>query len=235
MVKESDIPIITIDGPSGSGKGTVSRAVAAALGWHLLDSGALYRLVALAAMRNRIDPVDRAAHARIAEGMRVRFGVDASGRERVWLEGNDVTSELRTEQAGEAASRVAAIPEVRTALLDRQRRFAERPGLVADGRDMGSVIFPGAALKIFLTASPEERARRRHKQLKEKGLDVSLPALSREIAQRDARDTGREAAPLRAADDAVHLDSTGLGIDEVVARILRLARERFGATPRKDG
>jgi cytidylate kinase len=236
MAKESDIPIITIDGPSGSGKGTVSRAVAAALGWHLLDSGALYRLVALAAMRNRIDPADRGAHARIAEGMRVRFGADASGQERVWLEGNDVTSELRTEQAGEAASRVAAIPEVRTALLDRQRRFAERPGLVADGRDMGSVIFPGAALKIFLTASPDERARRRHKQLKQKGLDVSLPALSREIAQRDARDTGREAAPLRAADDAVHLDSTGLDIDEVVARILRLARERFGAAaPRRDG
>lgn len=235
MAKGPDVPIITIDGPSGSGKGTVSRAVASALGWHLLDSGALYRLVALAAASNRIEPGDRAAHARIAEGMRVRFDVDASGNERVWLEGTDVTRELRTEQAGEAASRVAAIGEVRTALLDRQRRFAEHPGLVADGRDMGSVIFPAAGLKIFLTASAEERARRRHKQLKQKGLDVSLPALSREIAQRDARDTGREAAPLRAAEDAIHLDSTGLDIEEVVARILRLARERFGAAAHREG
>jgi CMP/dCMP kinase len=234
MQKPTNIPIITIDGPSGSGKGTVSRAVASALGWHLLDSGALYRLVALSAARKKIDPTDRTAHARIAEGMRVRFDVDAAGQERVLLEGTDVTSELRTEQAGEAASRVAAIPEVRTALLDRQRRFAERPGLVADGRDMGSVIFPAAGLKIFLTASADERARRRHKQLKEKGLDVSLPALSREIAQRDARDTGREAAPLRAAADAVQLDSTGLEVDEVVARILRLARERFGVERGQD-
>jgi cytidylate kinase len=221
------VRVIAIDGPSGSGKGTVSRAVAAGLGWHYLDSGALYRLVALAALRQALDPADQEAHGRIATGLDVRFGADASGNEQVWLDGADVTTELRTESTGEAASRVAAMPAVRAALLDTQRRFARPPGLVADGRDMGSVIFPAAGLKIFLTASAEERARRRHKQLKQKGLDVSLPALSREIARRDARDTGREAAPLRAAADAIQLDSTGLGIDDVVARILRLAHERF--------
>lgn len=225
-------PIITIDGPSGSGKGTVSRAVADALGWHFLDSGALYRLAALAALRAKIEPADRAAHARVAAGMKVRFDTGAGGMERVWLDGRDVSHELRTEETGNAASRVAAMPEVREALLESQRRFAEPPGLVADGRDMGSVIFPGAGLKIFLTATPEERARRRHKQLKQKGLDVSLPALSREIAERDARDTGRKAAPLKAAADAIQVDSTGLEVDEVVARILALARERFGAAVR---
>lgn len=223
------VPIITIDGPSGSGKGTVSRAVAETLGWHFLDSGALYRLVALKGLRAGIEPSDVEGHARIARDMAVRFEWHPGGAERVVLDDADVTRELRTEAAGNAASRVAAMAPVRIALVERQRKFAELPGLVADGRDMGSVIFPGAGLKIYLTATPEERARRRHKQLKQKGLDVSLPALSREIAERDARDTGREAAPLRAAADAIQLDSTGLGIDEVVARILRLARERFGA------
>lgn len=223
------VPIIAIDGPSGSGKGTVSRAVADVLGWHFLDSGALYRLVALKALRTGIEPSDVEAHARMAADMVVRFEADSRGAERVMLDGADVTRELRTEAAGNAASRVAAMPLVRAALVERQRRFAEPPGLVADGRDMGSVIFPDAGLKIFLTATPAERARRRHKQLKEKGLDVSLPALSREIAERDARDAGREAAPLRAAADAIQLDSTGLGIDEVVGRIVRLAGERFGA------
>lgn len=220
--------IITVDGPSGSGKGTVSRSVAHALGWHFLDSGALYRLAALAAERLRLDPRDAIAHARAAASMDVKFQAGPDGSERVLLEGDDVTDVLRNETTGNAASRVAAIPEVRTALVDRQRRFAQAPGLVADGRDMGSVIFPEAGLKIFLTASPEERARRRYKQLKDKGLDVSLPALSREIAERDARDTGRAVAPLEAAADAIQVDSTGLEVGEVVARILRLAHERFG-------
>jgi CMP/dCMP kinase len=227
------VPIIAIDGPSGSGKGTVSRGVANTLGWHFLDSGALYRLVALAAERAGVDPADRSAHARVASAMNVYFGTQPDGTEQVLLEGTDVTHELRTETAGSAASRVAAMPEVRSALVERQRRFAQPPGLVADGRDMGSVIFPTAGLKIFLTATAEERARRRHKQLKDKGLDVSLPALSREIAERDARDTGRKVAPLEAAADAIHLDSTGLEVHEVVARILRLAHERFGVGRRQ--
>ena len=221
------VPIIAIDGPSGSGKGTVSRRVADALGWRFLDSGALYRLVALAGLRAGVAAGDVAGHERLARQMQVEFGSDPSGEERVLLERQDVTRDLRSEQAGTAASRVAAMPEVRTALFARQRQFARPPGLVADGRDMGTIVFPEAGLKIFLTATPEERARRRHKQLKEKGLDVSLAALSREIAERDARDASRPVAPLRAAADAIHLDSTGLAVDEVVAQILRLAHERF--------
>lgn len=220
-------PVIAIDGPSGSGKGTVSRKVADSLGFHFLDSGALYRLVAVAGLRARLDPNDAAGHARIAERMNVEFGSDPAGNERILLDGEDVTDELRGEAAGTAASRVAAMPEVRTALFARQRQFAQAPGLVADGRDMGTVVFPAAALKIFLTATPAERARRRHKQLKEKGLDVSLAALSRDIAERDARDASRTVAPLKAAADAIHLDSTGLTVDAVVAQILRLARERL--------
>lgn len=227
------VPVLAIDGPSGSGKGTVSRAVASALGWHYLDSGALYRLAALAAIKGGVNAKDPLAHARAASRMNVRFGSHADGSEQVTLDGIDVTAELRSEMTGNAASRVAAIPEVREALVERQKRFVQAPGLVADGRDMGSVIFPEAGLKIFLTASADERARRRHKQLKDKGLDVSLAALSRDIAERDARDTGRKVAPLEAAADAVQLDSTGLEIDEVVARILRLAHERFGLGRRK--
>lgn len=220
-------PVIAIDGPSGSGKGTVSRKVASALGFHFLDSGALYRLVALAGLRARLDPDDAIGHASVAERMNVEFGSDPAGNERILLDGDDVTGELRAEATGSAASRVAAMPEVRTALFARQRQFAQPPGLVADGRDMGTIVFPAAALKIFLTATPAERARRRHKQLKEKGLDVSLAALSRDIAERDARDASRAVAPLKAAADAIHLDSTGLTVDTVVAQILRLARERL--------
>lgn len=221
-------PVLAIDGPSGSGKGTVCRRVAAALGWHLLDSGALYRLVGLAGHRAGLDPADEAGHARLAAAMDVRFGSTPAGEECVWLDGDDVTAAIRSETAGGMASRVAAYQAVRATLVDRQRRFASPPGLVADGRDMGSVIFPDAGLKVFLTASADERARRRYKQLKDKGLDVSLAALSREIAERDLRDTTRAVAPLKATDDAILLDSTSLGVDEVVARVLSLARERFG-------
>lgn len=221
------VPILTIDGPSGSGKGTVSRKVAATLGWHLLDSGALYRLVGLAGQRAGLDPADEAGHARIAAALDIRFGATPAGDEQVFLSGSDVTAAIRSETAGNAASRVAAFGSVRTALGDRQRAFATPPGLVADGRDMGSVIFPQAPLKIFLTASAAERARRRHKQLKDKGLDVSLAALSREIAERDLRDSTRSVAPLKPADDAILLDSTTLGVDEVVSRVLALAHERF--------
>jgi cytidylate kinase len=229
-----NVPVITIDGPSGSGKGTVARQVAQRLGWHLLDSGALYRLVALAAARAGVDVADVTGLAALARDMTVKFSTDGRGGERVLLEGVDVTGELRSETTGNAASRVAAVPQVRQALTERQHRFAEPPGLVADGRDMGTVIFPWAGLKIFLTATPRERALRRYKQLKDKGLDVSLAALSREVAGRDARDAGRKVAPLAAAGDAIMLDSTGIDAEAVVRRILRLAKERFGGRRNDD-
>jgi len=221
------IPILAIDGPSGSGKGTIARRVAAALGFHLLDSGALYRLVALAGARHRLAPDDEAGHAEVARTLDVEFGLDAAGDERVLLEGDDVTRAIRTERAGAEASRVAAMPPVRTALLVRQHAFARPPGLVADGRDMGTVVFPGASLKIYLTASAEERARRRHKQLKEKGLTVNIADLSQEIRERDLRDSSRPVAPLRPAEDAIILDSTELGIEQVVDQVLGHARSRL--------
>jgi CMP/dCMP kinase len=219
-------PIVTIDGPSGSGKGTISRAVARHAGWHLLDSGALYRLVALAGMNRGLDPADVAAHASLARGMDVDFGFEPDGSERVTLDKAVVTSDLRSEAAGTGASRVAAWPPVREALMDRQHAFARPPGLVADGRDMGTVVFPQAELKIFLTASADERAQRRYKQLKDKGSDVSLAALSREIAQRDHRDSTRTVSPLKPAPDAEVIDSTGLSIEQVVDRVLDAGRRR---------
>ncbi len=223
----SQVPVIAIDGPSGSGKGTVARRVARHLGWHLLDSGALYRLVALAGQGAGLTPDDVAGHAREAARLDAHFGMDPSGEEQVRLAGRDVTRELRAEATGEAASRVAAWPEVRSALMGRQRAFARPPGLVADGRDMGSIVFRDAGLKIFLTASAEERALRRYKQLKGKGLSGSLAALSAEIAERDRRDTTRAVAPLVAVPEAVVVDSTALTIEEVVGRVIELARERF--------
>jgi CMP/dCMP kinase len=214
------VPVVAIDGPSGSGKGTIGRLLAQKLGWHYLDTGALYRLVALAALRRRIDFADAQALARVATGLDVRFA-PAAPAERVYLDGVDVGSELRTERTGDAASKVAAVPEVRSALLQRQRDFAVPPGLVADGRDVGTVVFPDARLKVVLTASAEARAMRRHKQLKEKGIDVSLPDLSWDIAQRDARDANRTVAPFNPAPDAQVVDSTSLTPEEVVAHILQ--------------
>jgi CMP/dCMP kinase len=216
--------VVTIDGPSGSGKGTISRAVARRTGWHLLDSGALYRLVALAGLECGLAPEDVAGHARLAASMQIGFGVRPDGTELVTLSGRDVTLGVRSELAGKGASRVAAWPDVRTALLERQRAFCRPPGLIADGRDMGTVVFPEAELKIFLTASPGERALRRYKQLKDKGSDVSLPALSREIAERDLRDSTRKVSPLKAAPDAHLIDSTELAIDKVVDRVVVLGR-----------
>jgi CMP/dCMP kinase len=221
------VPVITIDGPSGSGKGTVSRAVARELGWLLLDSGALYRLVALAGRRASLQLDDEPALARLAGQFDIRFGSAESGDEVVWLEGEEVTGAIRTEEAGNDASKVAALPSVRAALLERQRGFAQPPGLVADGRDMGTVVFPGAAVKIFLTASPAERALRRYKQLKEKGVAANLAALSLEIAERDLRDMSRAISPLVASADAHTLDTTGMSVDAVIGRVLSIARGRL--------
>jgi cytidylate kinase len=224
-----DIPVIAIDGPSGSGKGTMARIVARRLGWHLLDSGALYRLVAMAGTARGLAEDDEAGHAEVAARLDARFEVDPAGRERVLLDGRDVTLDLRTEAAGAAASRVAAMPAVRNALLGRQRAFAEPPGLVADGRDMGTVVFASAPAKVYLTASAEERALRRYKQLKEKGLAANLADLSQEILHRDRRDSTRPVAPLRPASDAVVIDSTGIPVEEVVDRVLALARRQIPA------
>ena len=218
--------VVAIDGPSGSGKGTIGRLLAQKLGWHYLDSGALYRLVALAALQRRIDFGDAQALADAAAKLDVRFTPAAVG-ERILLDGVDVGAELRTERAGDAASKVAAVPQVRASLLQRQRDFAVPPGLVADGRDMGTVVFPDALLKVVLTASAEARAMRRHKQLKEKGIDVSLPDLSWDIAQRDARDANRTVAPFKPAPNAQVIDSTSLTPEEVVDHILHWL-ERVG-------
>jgi CMP/dCMP kinase len=213
-------PVLTIDGPSGSGKGTISRGVATRLGWHYLDSGAIYRAVGLAAAWESIDLSDAEAVAACAARTEIRFESDDSGEPRVFVNGKDATHQLRMETAGAAASAIAAHPPVRNALLDLQKRFRQAPGLVADGRDMGTVIFPDARYKVFLTASAGERAKRRYKQLKEKGVSVNLDSLLHEIAARDERDAGRAVAPLKPASDAVVLDSTGMPITEVIERVL---------------
>ena len=221
----NDIPVIAIDGPSGSGKGTISRQVALALGWHLLDSGALYRLVAVAAKESGKSSASEDELAAIAASLEVRFGTDEGGSEQIWLAGEEVSARVRAEECGLMASKIAALPTVRTALLELQRGFRKAPGLVADGRDMGSMVFPDSRLKVFLTANANERAKRRHKQLKDKGIDVSLPALSRDIEDRDRRDSERSVAPLRPADDARMLDSSELTIDAVTQTILEWASE----------
>ena len=225
-MSEHGIPVITIDGPGGSGKGTLSRLLAKQLGWHWLDSGAIYRLTALAALRTGVDLDDVPALVEQARTLGASFGESADSEASVFLDGEDVTAELRTEEAGEAASRIAAYPEVRAALLRRQRDFRQAPGLVADGRDMGTVVFPDAELKLFLTASIEERAQRRYKQLKAQGFDISIDALFREISARDDRDMNRAVSPLRPAEDAVIIDSSAMSIDEMRQRALDLATEK---------
>ncbi len=221
------VPVIAIDGPSGSGKGTVARRVAQALGWHLLDSGALYRLVGLAAERAGLTTDQPEELADLARSLNIRFDATEDGDELILLDEQDVTGDIRTEVAGERASKVAAIPAVREALMDLQLGFRQAPGLVADGRDMGTNVFTDAPLKVFLTASAEERAKRRHKQLKLKGIDVNLAALSRDIEARDRRDSQRSVAPLVPANDARVLDSSDLSIESVTDTVLGWARETW--------
>ena len=221
------VPVLALDGPSGSGKGTVGQILAQQLGWHFLDSGALYRTLGVAAERARVDLEDKPGLARLARDMNLRFVPRSSGDTvDVVLDGVDVGGRLRTEESGRRASILAAIPEVRQALLQKQHSFRQPPGLVADGRDMGSTVFPDAILKIYLTASPEVRAERRYKQLKEKGFDANLQRLLDEIRERDARDAGREASPLKPAENAYILDTSQLDISGVVERIYGLLQER---------
>jgi len=215
------VPVIAVDGPSASGKGTISERVAEALGFHYLDSGALYRLVALAAMQAGLGLDEEAALAGLASGLDVRFGGG-----NIILNNKDVTGDIRSEICGMGASRVAVLPGVRQALLARQRAFRQAPGLVAEGRDMGTVVFPDATLKLFLTASAEVRAERRYKQLKEKGIDANMPTLLRELRERDQRDSARSLAPLQKAVDSRELDSSGLGIDEIVRQVLDWYRQK---------
>ena len=219
----NDIPVLTIDGPSGSGKGTVAQLIAKDLGWHYLDSGALYRVLAKACTKHGIELSDETSVSTLAKNLDVVF-LFKNGELEVLLEGQNVSTLIRSEQTGNAASKVAALPLVRSALLERQHHFRQLPGLVTDGRDMGTVVFPDAPYKIFLNASAEVRAQRRHKQLKEKGIGSKIPDLINEISERDERDRNRRVAPLRPATDAIQLDSTSLGIENVFERVRAILR-----------
>ena len=224
----STAPVVTIDGPSGSGKGTVAKVLAELLGWQLLDSGAIYRVLALAAMHHDLDLADEDSLSALAAHLDVSFETDADSENvLVILEGEDVSSELRTEKCGSAASKVAAFPRVREALLRRQRAFRAQPGLVADGRDMGTVVFTDAEAKIYMTASAEERARRRFAQLQSAGQDVNLARILSEIEARDERDQNRKVAPLKPAEDALVLDTTTLTKEQVIEKALEFVRSKI--------
>jgi cytidylate kinase len=227
MMSKQNVPVITLDGPSGTGKGTLCHMLAKALDWHFLDSGAIYRVLAIAAIKqsidlNQIDHLVTQAHQ-----LNLSFGISPEWNCEVYLDGHDISQAIRSEQCGQNASKIAVIPEVRAALLDRQRAFAISPGLVTDGRDMGTVVFPDAILKVYLYASAEERAKRRYLQLKERENDVSLAQVVDELNKRDARDMQRAHAPLKPAEDAVFFDTTGLSIEQVFNFVLKLTKERL--------
>lgn len=230
-------PVIAIDGPSGSGKGTVASRVAQALGWNMLDSGVLYRILAQLSQQRGTSGDDPAQLEALARGLHVDFKQTPAGTEQILLAGQDVTAAVRSEANGRRASELAVIPEVRRGLMAVQRDFRRAPGLVADGRDMGTTVFPDAGLKIFLTASVEERAQRRYNQLKQKGLNANLPALFRDLVARDERDRNRSVSPLKPAPDAVVLDTTGTAVEAVVGQVLDLAHRRYGkaAAGRRQG
>ncbi len=219
-------PVVTVDGPSGAGKGTLSSLLASKLGWHFLDSGAIYRVLAVATLHHDLPCDDEESIVPLATGLDVSFETEGEGT-RIILEGEDVTDDIRTEQVGAVASKVAALPRVREALLRRQRAFQHEPGLVADGRDMGTVVFPDAIVKIFLTASAEARAERRYAQLKEKGMDVNIARLLTDIQARDERDSQRAVAPLVPAEDAVIIDSTDLDITQVFEKAIDVINSRL--------
>lgn len=226
-MSEQNIPVITIDGPSGSGKGTLCHMLAEKLGWHMLDSGAIYRVLALAAHQQQVSLDDEQALAKLALKLPIQFIPKPQGLTEVILNNQDVSTELRTEDNGARASKISAYPKVREALLQKQKDFRQAPGLVTDGRDMGTVVFPDAKLKVFLVASAEERAKRRCEQLKKQGINANLAQVLAEIQARDYRDQMRNAAPLKPAADAVLLDATTLSIDEVVSEVMQLIAERF--------
>ncbi|OCH98737.1 cytidylate kinase [Legionella jamestowniensis] len=222
---DNNVPVITLDGPSGTGKGTICHMLANHLHWHVLDSGSIYRVLALAAKRKNIAFSNQEALVELAHHLNLKFETDPEQNAQVLLDGTNVVNDIRSEECGQDASKIAVLPEIREALLARQRAFAMPPGLVTDGRDMGTVVFPNAALKIYLYASPEERAFRRYLQLKEKGIDASLAEVVDELAKRDARDTSRVHAPLKPAEDAVFIDTTGLTIVQVFDNVLKLVDE----------
>ncbi|KTD22803.1 cytidylate kinase [Legionella lansingensis] len=227
MPSDKNVPVITLDGPSGTGKGTICHMLANHLNWNVLDSGCIYRVLALAAKRKGVDFNNEHALAELAHNLNLKFATNPHEKMQIFLDGEDVTEEIRSEECGQNASKIAVLPAVRKALLARQRAFAELPGLVTDGRDMGTVVFPKAVLKIYLYASPEERAHRRYLQLKEKGIDASLAEVVDELAKRDARDTSRLHAPLKPAEDAAFIDTTGLTIVQVFNNVLKLVDEHL--------
>jgi len=225
MLDPEKIPVITIDGPSGTGKGTISYLLRSWLNWHLIDSGAFYRVLALSILNDEIDLLDEKKIASLASGLALEF-VDSGIETKILYRGDDCSAAIRSEACGVAASKIAVYASVRSELLSCQRNFAALPGLIADGRDMGTVVFPAADLKIFLTATPEERASRRYKQLIKKGIDASLPALLRDIRERDERDINRAQSPLKASGDAVLIDTSNLGIEEVMLKVRQIVKIR---------